>query len=251
MRKGYQLWLSLVITLGLLTGCGKNSKYEMAANHMLEGNYRAAIEIYTELGDYGDSPMLRLECDYQLADQLLTSREYEEAISAFSVLGDYRDSQQKIQQCYFALGQEAFRQEQYGDAVDYFLQAGDSPDARTELDRAYYAFGHQLFVEGKYAAAQKRFDQIEVMPDDAQPHFQYLEDAREYLNEQADMLNEDISCLISYYPQLPWGDTLWDAVTNYVPFQYGSAEYDESEKTLKITATYYPGDRILYAWKTG
>jgi len=243
--------LLLILSVTVLAACGKSGKYEDAAALMEAGDYSSAMGIYAELGDYEDSQALLTRCSYEVADELLTAQQYQEALSAFQALGTYSDSKQKTQECYFGLGREALGQGDHARAVEYFLQAGDRPDVQAELDRAYYEYGHALFVEGKYAAAQEKFDMVVTLPDDARPHFQYLEDAREFLDQQADMLSEEISCLISQRPLLPAGDSLWEAVSNYVSFQYGSAYYDMEEKTLEITATYYPGHRILQAWKSG
>lgn len=225
-------------------------QYKKAQAYLAEGQYTEASQIFAELGEYQDAPQLLQECQYAQADQLVTNGECQAAIEAFQALGAYQDSPQKVFDCYFALGEDAYSQESYEEAVGYFLQAGKSQAVQEALDKAYYNWGHQLFVKGLYVAAENKFACIQTMPEDAQPHFRYLEDAREYLKEQADNLESDISCYISQRPIPPPADSLWEVVSNYVPFQHGNAYYDDDAKTLEISARYHAGVRIFRAWET-
>ena len=245
------LLIATVVFFAIIFPNTSGQKYKKANELLANGQYATALEIFEELGDYQDAPALLLESRYVQANTLLSYREYQSALLEFTALGDYRDSLQKIEECYFGLGKDAFDQANYEEAVSCFLQAGESADVRAELDKAYYEWGHQLFVKGLYVAAENKFAQIQTYPEYAQPHFQYLSDAREYLNEQAAMLSSEITCYISQRPIPPPADSLWDVVTNYVPFQSGSVYYDDAEKTLKITAKYHAGRRILSAWESG
>ena len=228
----------------------KGQKYKKAQEYLYDGLYTEASEIFSELGDYEDAPRLLLESRYEEANRLLRDQRYQQAMDAFQALGEYRDSAEKILDCYFGLGEDAYGQENYEEAVDYYLQAGQSEAVQSALDKAYYDWGHQLFVKGLYVAAEKKFACVQTMPEYAEPHFRYLEDAREYLHEQADKLEEEITCYISQRPIPPPGDSLWDMASNYVPFQSGTAFYDDDAKTLQITALYHAGVRILRAWQT-
>ena len=250
-KKGWLFLVAVVLAIIVLTTGGKGRKYDKAADYMWEGNYEAAIEIYTELGDYENSRSLLKECRYQQADRLLLQRDYRGALNAFESLGNYSDSDQRILECYLGLAKEASNDEDYEKAISWLLLADGHPEATAKLDEAHYAYGHQLFTEGQYGAAQNQFDQIVQMPENAEPHFQTLQDARAYLNAQADILTETITCFVGQMPEGNPGDSDFDILSNYVSFQSGSVIYNTQTKQLWIKAYYYPGNRILYAWRTG
>ena len=103
---------------------------------------------------------------------------------------------------------------------------------------------------GLYDQAQEQFSNIHLMPDDALYHFVSLEDARAFFDEQTAGLTEDIQCYIGQIPATDQQD-LWKLMSNYIPFQSAYVYYNQSEKQLNVTARYYPGERILYALRTG
>lgn len=80
--------------------------YALAQERMSRGEWREAGEIFSALGAYEDSPVLKLVCDdglmredYADAAQLMELGEYEAAEEAFLALGDYADSELCAAQC--------------------------------------------------------------------------------------------------------------------------------------------------------
>ncbi len=255
VRKNKKGWLFLTVAVAIFLiitlGNSKGRKYDKAADYMWDGNYEAAIEIYEELDSYENSQTLLMECQYQLADRMLRYREYREALNMFESLGEYSDSRQKVLECQYFLGEEAMDEEAYLEAYGYFILAQTYDGAAQMADKALYEHGHQLFVQGDPNQAQKYFDMISVMPEDAYPHFVTLEDARDYLEAQSSILSEEINCYVLQMPQGNPGDSDWDLLCNYVPMQSGNVFYYPQSLQLQIKARYYPGVRIVYAWRTG
>lgn len=249
--KGLLLLLAVAIAIAVIVPNTKSHKYKKAQELLWDGQYTQAAELFLELDDYERSEELLLKCRYGRAAQLLSYRNYEEALYAFEALGDYEDVSQRIQECYFGMGREALEAGEYEQAISHFMLAENNPDTQAKLDETYYAYGHKLFLAGEYDQAQTQFDQILNLPTNAKPHFVTLEDARTYLQEQSDLLAETIFCYVGQIPEMSEDLSLFDVVGNYVPYQSGSAIYNQAEKSLRITATYYPGKRILYAWRAG
>lgn len=98
MKKSKWLVSLLVISSLLLTGC-KSSDYKKAQEYFDSGEYKAAKDIYLELGDYKDSEDMSLECDYQLALKKIDEGNYTEAIELFTEIIDYSDSKDQIDLC--------------------------------------------------------------------------------------------------------------------------------------------------------
>ena len=59
-------FLPLLLIVLLLTGCS-SSKYQDAVIQMEEGNYQAALEIFSELGDHKDAENQAAKCSFILA----------------------------------------------------------------------------------------------------------------------------------------------------------------------------------------
>lgn len=59
-------FLPLLLIVLLLTGCS-SSKYQDAVTQMEEGNYQAALEIFSELGDHKDAKNQAAKCSFILA----------------------------------------------------------------------------------------------------------------------------------------------------------------------------------------
>ncbi len=73
------------------------SDYKKAQALMDAGSYREAIQVFTNLGDYKDSPEKIQEAEYGQAQAFLDDGSYDEALDAFTALGDYQDSPQKVE----------------------------------------------------------------------------------------------------------------------------------------------------------
>ena len=88
--------------------------YEVAERLLTVGNYDAAIEAFTALGDYADASDRTAEAEmakqaaeeeaankeaYAAAEKLFEEKKYVDAKAAFEALGEYSDAKEKAEEC--------------------------------------------------------------------------------------------------------------------------------------------------------
>ena len=172
------------------------AEYEWALDLMSKKEYAEARDKFMSLGSFQNSESNAKECLYQPAIEALNNGgDPQTAIEAFTELGDYRDSPIQLQRAYYAAGDAAFNESDYETAAEYFLSAGDYSDAyrraaaclytpavtamnegdyqraagmlekisgyldsRALLMQCYYYIGASLMAEGEYARAVEYFD---------------------------------------------------------------------------------------------
>ena len=96
--------------------------YETAEKLLAVGNYDAAIEAFTALGDYADASDRAAEAEaaklaaekeaankeaYAAAEKLLEEKKYADAKAAFEALGEYSDAKEKAEECQKQLDAQA------------------------------------------------------------------------------------------------------------------------------------------------
>lgn len=99
-KKNAQILILLCVGLCfLLSACnGASTKYDEALSFMEDGDYQAAIDIFTSIPDFEDSYEKALECRYLLGIGAMNNEDWGEAIDRFSGL-DYKDSANLLEQC--------------------------------------------------------------------------------------------------------------------------------------------------------
>jgi hypothetical protein len=68
--------------------------------------------------------------------------------------------------------------------------------------------------------------------------------------EQTAALNPSYVCYLYEAPKASYSE-LREMMQNYSSYQKSSIIYSDYKKMLTVQLDYYPGDRILYAWRTG
>ena len=113
--KKFVLIALIAIMLVCLCGCD-SSDYKEACSLMESGDYAAAVEIFTALGDYKDSAAKISECEtgileneYKSAVALMEEGKYSNAIDIFSSI-DYKDSAAKIAECETAIAEQKYNE---------------------------------------------------------------------------------------------------------------------------------------------
>ena len=123
--------------------------YEVAERLLTVGNYDAAIEAFTALGDYADASDRTAEAEmakqaaeeeaankeaYAAAEKLFEEKKYVDAKAAFEALGEYSDAQTKVAEC-----QKQLAAQQAASAAT--LTSGSTADttmtAKENLDEGY------------------------------------------------------------------------------------------------------------------
>ncbi|MDO4218668.1 MAG: protein kinase [Synergistaceae bacterium] len=98
----------IAITLAFSPMLVKMSQYKDAAKYVKEGNYKEAIAIYEELGDFKDTNNLLAEARkqgneqiYQEAMKKLQAKEYKGSLELFSLIKDYKDSRNRAKEAFY------------------------------------------------------------------------------------------------------------------------------------------------------
>lgn len=226
--------------------------YGYKAAQMLEdrGDYQEAIRIYQSLNGYEDSAERILTNTYALGQLYMDTHRYEEALDIFLSLGDYGDAQQQWVQCNITLGQQAYDAAAYERAITYFLDSGVKTETITEyLDKSYYNWGHHLFLQEQYQQAQACFDKMEAEQEQyGGRHFETLEQAYPYVIEQA-LCAEPI---FFYAGDLAVSHVGYNGkLIGYAQSGDGEVTFSVREKSVAVEPDYYPGVRIVAAWKKG
>ena len=73
-----------------------SNQYKQAEALLATGNYDNAIDLFTSLGNYKNSPELLRKSFYARAEALLDAGDYDGAIANFKALGDYKDSTDRV-----------------------------------------------------------------------------------------------------------------------------------------------------------
>lgn len=137
------------------------AEYEWALALMNKKEYEEARAKFLSLGSFQNSESNARECLYQPALKALSDGgDPLEAIEAFTELGDYRDSPIQLQRANYAAGEEAFLQQEYDTAAEYFLAAGDYSDAYRRAAACLYAPAVAAMNEGDYQRAAGMLEKI-------------------------------------------------------------------------------------------
>jgi tetratricopeptide (TPR) repeat protein len=123
-------------------------QYHAAEALLEEGDYDAAVEAFSAMGDYKDSTERILEVQYANAEALLESGDDEAAIEIFSELGEYSDSTEQISAVYYAGAEDFLAGGNDFEAAVLFGKAGDYKDA---YDRSMELW-NQYLVRNSLAA---------------------------------------------------------------------------------------------------
>ena len=174
MRKKTCLWLLVLALALMLCGC-KSSDYKKADALYAAGDYAAAAEGFSALGDYKDSPERAKTAadaaDYEQAKAHLASEEYEQAIALFESLGDYEDSAALLTEAQtakteadnaaaYAGAMSLLEAGEYGQAIEALTALGDYRDSAAQAaaaEDAAYAAAEQLLRQGKSDEAEAVF----------------------------------------------------------------------------------------------
>ena len=111
------------------------SQYKKAVSLMEAEQYRGAIVIFEDLGEYKDSANFLAECWYESAESAFNAKEYKDAIYAFNQAGYYEDAADRILECWYAYADLNLASGDYKGAIDAFKKAGSYQDAAERINQ--------------------------------------------------------------------------------------------------------------------
>ena len=137
------------------------AEYEWALELMGKKEYEEAREKFLSLGSFQNSESNAKECLYLPAVEALDNDgDILAAIEAFTELGDYRDSAIQLQRAYYTAGDATYRDSDYETAAEYFLAAGDYSDAYRRAAACLYTPAVTAMNEGDYQKAAEMLEKI-------------------------------------------------------------------------------------------
>ena len=258
-RKKKTLWPILICAAAIVLAAAffltmNLRKYSHAAQIYEQGDYLQAADLYAELGNYRDAAKREADARYVWAGKLAAQKDYEGAIAVYDALGDHKESVKRARECYYALGDQAIDAKEWDLAAEYFAKATDDfRDAKQRRIYALYQKGHELFLRGDHEEAQTYFDRLEGQwPQNGGPHFVTFEEALEYIQTQALDLPEIVTVVVANMPgsYILRPDILNATVQQRLGYQFATVGYMENTRTLTVKPSYYPGQRIVQAWRT-
>lgn len=227
--------------------------YYAAQKKLAEREYEAAAEEFLSLGDYSNSSQRHSYCIYMLGKNAADGGDYDTALSYFKSIAGYSNADEKTRECYYALAEGCIEKGDTDEAISYFELAADYENSEERRNSLLYEKGHQLFLTGDYEVAEECFS---LISDDIENygyhHFKNFSEAADYIRSKGDMLCEKIEFVISDDSAiLEKGNINMDAVYNLVPLRTATVGVNAPEGTLFIAPVYFPGNRIVYAHRTG
>lgn len=155
MKKTIAILLS-ALTLLALVACDPID-YRKANELYAAGDYEAAMEAYTALGEYKDAESRILSCRYNIANGLLSDKQYQEAKEIYTELGDYEEAAEKILQCDYALATVDYNNGLYEQALDAFCALDGYSDSKELADECRYILANEQYDNGSYKEALEYF----------------------------------------------------------------------------------------------
>lgn len=178
----------------------------------------------------------------------MAQTQYEQAMAVYQTLDG---CEEKVRQCCYQLGLQALEAKDLEQAAAWLGQAGDYSDAATLYLETVYKHGHDLFMHSRYDEAQACFDLLADYPEYHIPHFAEPEEAIEYLKTLKEPLDEITVVVQGMHPYYE-KPVLWNvAVQQGMGYQFCEVTYDKENRAMTLKPSYYPGQRIVWAWESG
>ena len=164
---------AVVIVAGIRQGSQNNNNYEQAKQYIQSKNYEAALNILNELNYKDSDVLKKEAergIVYLEACDLLNSGQYKEAIDKFTDIIDFEDSKEQIQIAKYKLAIQYFNNKEYDIARQLFVELNDYEESkqyleeidrnRTQLAENTYSIACSLLQNKEYEKALENFNLI-------------------------------------------------------------------------------------------
>lgn len=138
-------------------------RYQNARQLMETGQYQKASEAFAAMGSFRDAADQTAACRYLEAEALQQKGDLDSlnaALEIYTELGEYEESAQRVKQTTYAIGEAYFADKQYDQAADRFQTLEDYEDSADKLKLCIYTQADDLFQNGQYSLAQALFANV-------------------------------------------------------------------------------------------
>ena len=164
--------LALVLILSILlsmTGC-EALDYRKAVEQYNIGNFDAAAQSFSALGEYEDSRELAVLSQYWAALTRMEKGKFSEALPLFLELGDYEDSPQRVTECQYQMAAALFEKNDVSDAEALFLELGDYKASGEYLRKIYWQMLYEALPKDGLCTETSEGMQLRIVPQKGKPN---------------------------------------------------------------------------------
>ena len=164
--------LALVLILSILlsmTGC-EALDYRKAVEQYNIGNFDAAAQSFSALGDYEDSRELAVLSQYWAALTRMEKGKFSEALPLFLELGNYEDSAQRAVECRYQMAVGLFEAGSLSDGEAIFLELGEYKSTAEYLRRIQWQNFYDALPKDGLCTEPAEGMELRIVPQKGKPN---------------------------------------------------------------------------------
>ena len=164
--------LALVLILSILlsmTGC-EALDYRKAVEQYNIGNFDAAAQSFSALGDYEDSQNLAVLSQYWAALTRMEKGKFNEALPLFLELGNYEDSAQRAIECRYQMAVGLFEAGSLSDGEAIFLELGEYKNTAEYLRKIQWQNFYDALPKDGLCTEPAEGMELRIVPQKGKPN---------------------------------------------------------------------------------
>ena len=164
--------LALVLILSILlsmTGC-EALDYRKAVEQYNLGNFDAAAQSFSALGEYEDSRELAVLSQYWAALTRMEKGKFSEALPLFLELGDYEDSPQRAVECRYQMAVGLFEAGSLSDGEAIFLELGEYKNTAEYLRKIQWQNFYDALPKDGLCTEPAEGMELRIVPQKGKPN---------------------------------------------------------------------------------
>ena len=164
--------LALVLILSILlsmTGC-EALDYRKAVEQYNIGNFDAAAQSCSALGDYEDSRELAVLSQYWAALTRMEKGKFSEALPLFLELGNYEDSAQRAVECRYQMAVGLFEAGSLSDGEAIFLELGEYKNTAEYLRKIQWQNFYDALPKDGLCTETSEGMELRIVPQKGKPN---------------------------------------------------------------------------------
>lgn len=136
----------LIVVAAAYFGTAKMRAYSQAKKKYDAGEYNAAYDSFTSLGEYKDSIELADDCMYHMADADYKAGDYPSAKEKYESIETYKDSKTRIEDCVYQMADADYKAEDFASAKEKYLSIKSYKDSAQKVTDCEY----QMSIDGQF-----------------------------------------------------------------------------------------------------